>query len=167
MISRSSVYSAIHETSEREQKRKKCISHGFWIDLISCLLCFIRVLFFYVISVLSETDASRNLFAWSLQGMQVLSATITECWDHDPEARLTAHCVLERFNSMVQEELESSTAFDSIPSSTEQQASPLPTNCMENDTGMLPACLPQPQATVDSQASTSLRPLSEVWPLLP
>ncbi|KAJ8415215.1 hypothetical protein AAFF_G00009130 [Aldrovandia affinis] len=38
------------------------------------------------------------------QGMKILCATITECWDHDPEARLTAHCVVERFNSLDQEE---------------------------------------------------------------
>uniref|UniRef100_A0A3Q3JE97 Serine/threonine-protein kinase receptor n=1 Tax=Monopterus albus TaxID=43700 RepID=A0A3Q3JE97_MONAL len=32
------------------------------------------------------------------QGMSVFCSTITECWDHDPEARLTTHCVVERFN---------------------------------------------------------------------
>ncbi|XP_015284494.1 PREDICTED: TGF-beta receptor type-2-like [Gekko japonicus] len=36
------------------------------------------------------------------QGMHFLSDTIIECWDHDPEARLTAHCVAERFNLMAQ-----------------------------------------------------------------
>ncbi|XP_039179742.1 TGF-beta receptor type-2-like [Crotalus tigris] len=36
------------------------------------------------------------------QGMHFLCDTITECWDHDPEARLTAHCVAERFNLMEQ-----------------------------------------------------------------
>ncbi|XP_071781437.2 TGF-beta receptor type-2 [Centroberyx gerrardi] len=40
------------------------------------------------------------------QGMSVLCATITECWDHDPEARLTAHCVVERFSALQQEEEE-------------------------------------------------------------
>ena len=35
-----------------------------------------------------------------LQGVQMLCATIDECWDHDPEARLTAQCVAERFNDM-------------------------------------------------------------------
>ncbi|KAM9850869.1 LOW QUALITY PROTEIN: TGF-beta receptor type-2 [Aulostomus maculatus] len=38
------------------------------------------------------------------QGMSVFCATITECWDHDPEARLTAHCVVERFAALQQEE---------------------------------------------------------------
>ncbi|CAL8295247.1 unnamed protein product [Merluccius merluccius] len=33
-------------------------------------------------------------------GIQTVCATIDECWDHDPEARLTAHCVAERFNEM-------------------------------------------------------------------
>ncbi|KAM4608719.1 LOW QUALITY PROTEIN: TGF-beta receptor type-2 [Polymixia lowei] len=43
--------------------------------------------------------------AWTQhQGMSVLCATIAECWDHDPEARLTAHCVVERFNALEQEE---------------------------------------------------------------
>ncbi|XP_064199865.1 TGF-beta receptor type-2 isoform X1 [Anguilla rostrata] len=34
------------------------------------------------------------------QGVQLVCATINECWDHDPEARLTAHCVAERFHDM-------------------------------------------------------------------
>ncbi|KAM7380032.1 hypothetical protein PAMP_003359 [Pampus punctatissimus] len=38
------------------------------------------------------------------QGMSVFCSTITECWDHDPEARLTAHCVVERFNALQQED---------------------------------------------------------------
>ncbi|KAM6978126.1 TGF-beta receptor type-2 [Tautogolabrus adspersus] len=40
------------------------------------------------------------------QGMSVFCSTITECWDHDPEARLTAHCVVERLNALQQEEEE-------------------------------------------------------------
>uniref|UniRef100_A0A8D3AVK4 Serine/threonine-protein kinase receptor n=1 Tax=Scophthalmus maximus TaxID=52904 RepID=A0A8D3AVK4_SCOMX len=40
------------------------------------------------------------------QGMNVFCSTITECWDHDPEARLTAHCVVERFTALQQEEEE-------------------------------------------------------------
>ncbi|XP_026537124.1 TGF-beta receptor type-2 isoform X3 [Notechis scutatus] len=32
------------------------------------------------------------------QGIQKVCETIVECWDHDPEARLTAQCVAERFN---------------------------------------------------------------------
>ncbi|XP_053570225.1 TGF-beta receptor type-2 isoform X2 [Bombina bombina] len=34
------------------------------------------------------------------QGIQLVCETITECWDHDPEARLTAQCVVERFKEM-------------------------------------------------------------------
>ncbi|KAL1254928.1 hypothetical protein QQF64_012989 [Cirrhinus molitorella] len=33
-------------------------------------------------------------------GIQLLSSTIEECWDHDPEARLTAQCVVERFGEI-------------------------------------------------------------------
>lgn len=34
------------------------------------------------------------------QGVQIVCASIEECWDHDPEARLTAQCVAERFYDM-------------------------------------------------------------------
>lgn len=37
------------------------------------------------------------------QGMAMICATIKECWDHDPEARLTAHCVAERISEMEDE----------------------------------------------------------------
>uniref|UniRef100_A0A8C2ZM08 Serine/threonine-protein kinase receptor n=1 Tax=Cyclopterus lumpus TaxID=8103 RepID=A0A8C2ZM08_CYCLU len=43
--------------------------------------------------------------AWTQhEGMGVFCSTVTECWDHDPEARLTAHCVVERFNTSIQPE---------------------------------------------------------------
>lgn len=38
-----------------------------------------------------------------LQGVAVICATIMECWDHDPEARLTAHCVAERIYELEDE----------------------------------------------------------------
>lgn len=45
--------------------------------------------------------------AWTQnQGMSVFCSTITECWDHDPEARLTAHCVVERLTVLEEEEKE-------------------------------------------------------------
>uniref|UniRef100_A0A8C6QP09 TGF-beta receptor type-2 n=1 Tax=Nannospalax galili TaxID=1026970 RepID=A0A8C6QP09_NANGA len=34
------------------------------------------------------------------QGIQNVCETLTECWDHDPEARLTAQCVAERFSEL-------------------------------------------------------------------
>lgn len=37
------------------------------------------------------------------QGVAVICATIMECWDHDPEARLTAHCVAERISELEEE----------------------------------------------------------------
>ncbi|CAO2633287.1 TGF-beta receptor type-2 [Lemmus lemmus] len=33
-------------------------------------------------------------------GIQIVCETLTECWDHDPEARLTAQCVAERFSEL-------------------------------------------------------------------
>ncbi|TRZ03726.1 hypothetical protein DNTS_009731 [Danionella cerebrum] len=60
-------------------------------------------------------------------GMDLLCATITECWDHDPEARLTAHCVVERFNTIAQEELENSICIHAASiQCTETQSPPLP-----------------------------------------
>ncbi|KAM4626209.1 TGF-beta receptor type-2-like isoform 2-T2 [Discoglossus pictus] len=44
-------------------------------------------------------------------GLEILADTIIECWDHDPEARLTAHCVAERFFIMAQLDC-SSTSCD-------------------------------------------------------
>lgn len=41
-----------------------------------------------------------------LQGLGIFCSTIIECWDHDPEARLTAHCVVERFKALQDEEEE-------------------------------------------------------------
>lgn len=35
-----------------------------------------------------------------LQGIQMVCSSIEDCWDHDPEARLTAQCVAERFDDM-------------------------------------------------------------------
>ncbi|XP_059195812.1 TGF-beta receptor type-2-like [Centropristis striata] len=37
------------------------------------------------------------------QGVAVICATIMECWDHDPEARLTALCVAERISELEDE----------------------------------------------------------------
>lgn len=34
----------------------------------------------------------------SLQGMNTVANTITECWDEDPDARLTASCIAARFS---------------------------------------------------------------------
>lgn len=38
-----------------------------------------------------------------LQGVAMMCGTIMECWDHDPEARLTAHCVAKRISEMEDE----------------------------------------------------------------
>lgn len=41
-----------------------------------------------------------------LQGLSIFCSTIVECWDHDPEARLTAHCVVERLKALQDEDEE-------------------------------------------------------------
>uniref|UniRef100_A0A673CA15 TGF-beta receptor type-2 n=1 Tax=Sphaeramia orbicularis TaxID=375764 RepID=A0A673CA15_9TELE len=52
------------------------------------------------------------------QGVAVICATIKECWDHDPEARLTAHCVAERISD-IEDEMEKlssrSSSAEKIP----------------------------------------------------
>lgn len=40
-----------------------------------------------------------------LQGMKVFCSTLAECWDQDPEARLTASCVVERLATLREEDL--------------------------------------------------------------
>lgn len=48
----------------------------------------------------------------------MVCATIKECWDHDPEARLTAHCVAERL-AEVEDEIDKlssrSSSAEKIP----------------------------------------------------
>ncbi|KAK7124203.1 hypothetical protein R3I94_018537 [Phoxinus phoxinus] len=48
--------------------------------------------------------------SWSNHtGVHLLSSTIEECWDHDPEARLTAQCVVERFSDIISSDIITST----------------------------------------------------------
>lgn len=47
-----------------------------------------------------STDCALGTPFSPLQGIQVVCETLTECWDHDPEARLTAQCVAERFSEL-------------------------------------------------------------------
>uniref|UniRef100_A0A672N0H9 TGF-beta receptor type-2 n=1 Tax=Sinocyclocheilus grahami TaxID=75366 RepID=A0A672N0H9_SINGR len=92
-------------------------------------------------------------------GMQLVCATITECWDHDPEARLTAHCVVERFNTLAQEELENSICTHTpILPSTEDPSPSLPslTHCTDHSTGI------HPYFTSDTQISVSSRQPSQM-----
>ncbi|CAG5886664.1 TGF-beta receptor type-2 [Menidia menidia] len=52
-------------------------------------------------SVLRDRGRPEIPNSWtSHTGIQTICASIEECWDHDPEARLTAQCVAERFNDM-------------------------------------------------------------------
>ncbi|XP_039676866.1 TGF-beta receptor type-2-like [Perca fluviatilis] len=52
-------------------------------------------------SVLRDKGRPEILDSWiNHPGIQMVCASIDECWDHDPEARLTAQCVAERFDDM-------------------------------------------------------------------
>nr|XP_015829010.2 TGF-beta receptor type-2 isoform X1 [Nothobranchius furzeri] len=52
-------------------------------------------------SVLRDRGRPEIPNSWtSHTGVQMVCATIQECWEHDPEARLTAQCVVERFNDI-------------------------------------------------------------------
>ncbi|TNM93365.1 hypothetical protein fugu_018767 [Takifugu bimaculatus] len=49
-------------------------------------------------SVLRDRGRPEVPNSWSNHpGIQIVCTSIEECWDHDPEARLTAQCVAERF----------------------------------------------------------------------
>ncbi|XP_075868000.1 TGF-beta receptor type-2 isoform X2 [Nelusetta ayraudi] len=52
-------------------------------------------------SVLRDRGRPEIPDSWiSHTGIQMVCASIVECWDHDPEARVTAQCVAERFYDM-------------------------------------------------------------------
>ncbi|XP_034016880.1 TGF-beta receptor type-2-like [Thalassophryne amazonica] len=52
-------------------------------------------------SVLRDRGRPEIPNSWiNHMGIQLVCGTIVECWDHDPEARLTAQCVAERFSDM-------------------------------------------------------------------
>ncbi|KAK5911089.1 hypothetical protein CgunFtcFv8_005297 [Champsocephalus gunnari] len=52
-------------------------------------------------SILRDRGRPEVPDSWiSHPGIQMVCASIDECWDHDPEARLTAQCVAERFDEM-------------------------------------------------------------------
>ncbi len=54
----------------------------------------------YTIIKLCTVGKSKHKHLFRLQGVAAVCSTINECWDHDPEARLTAQCVAERFSEM-------------------------------------------------------------------
>ena len=56
-----------------------------------------------ILEDLSCGESVKSSLFYPLQGVAVICATIKECWDHDPEARLTAHCVAERIFEMEEE----------------------------------------------------------------
>ncbi|CAJ1061396.1 TGF-beta receptor type-2-like isoform X1 [Xyrichtys novacula] len=59
------------------------------------------------------------------QGVAVICATIKECWDHDPEARLTAHCVAERISELEEEMDKLSNRSSSEEKIPEEQKIPI------------------------------------------
>ncbi|XP_071370770.1 TGF-beta receptor type-2 [Centroberyx affinis] len=81
------------------------------------------------------------------QGMSVLCATITECWDHDPEARLTAHCVVERFSALQQEE-EERTVYSAPPPPSPPLSSPPtpPLHSSSSSSSSSSSAVPRPDA---------------------
>ncbi|XP_028819479.1 TGF-beta receptor type-2-like [Denticeps clupeoides] len=51
--------------------------------------------------VLRDRGRPEMPSSWSNhQGIQVLCSTVEDCWDHEPEARLTAQCVAERISGL-------------------------------------------------------------------
>ncbi|XP_057184409.1 TGF-beta receptor type-2 isoform X2 [Triplophysa rosa] len=60
-------------------------------------------------------------------GAGFLSSTIEECWDHDPESRLTAQCVVERFDDIISSAvLLPDSSEQKSPDSSEERISVIP-----------------------------------------
>ncbi|KAM8967071.1 TGF-beta receptor type-2 [Pelodytes ibericus] len=77
-------------------------------------------------NVLRDRGRPEIINSWlSHEGIQLVCETITECWDHDPEARLTAQCVAERFT-----EMEQIDRFSERSCSEEK----IPEDCLEDTT---------------------------------
>ncbi|MED6251531.1 TGF-beta receptor type-2 [Ataeniobius toweri] len=52
-------------------------------------------------SVLRDRGRPEIPNSWTNHtGIQMVCGSIEECWDHDPEARLTAQCIAERFDDI-------------------------------------------------------------------
>ncbi|XP_041823015.1 TGF-beta receptor type-2-like [Melanotaenia boesemani] len=52
-------------------------------------------------SVLRDRGRPEIPNSWTNHtGIQMVCASIEDCWDHDPEARLTAQCIAERFDDV-------------------------------------------------------------------
>ncbi|XP_072530345.1 TGF-beta receptor type-2 isoform X2 [Salminus brasiliensis] len=52
-------------------------------------------------SVIRDRERPEIPSSWCKHpGVNAVCATIVDCWDQDPEARLTAHCVVERFSAL-------------------------------------------------------------------
>ncbi|CAN9514210.1 unnamed protein product [Ophioblennius macclurei] len=67
------------------------------------------------------------------QGVAVICATIKECWDHDPEARLTAHCVAERLLELEDELDKLSRRSSSAEKIPEEQKIPVEVEIPEEE----------------------------------
>ncbi|KAK9537158.1 hypothetical protein VZT92_004796 [Zoarces viviparus] len=84
--------------------------------------------------------------AWTQhQGMGVFCSTVTECWDHDPEARLTAHCVVERFNVLQQEQEEEEEEEEPMRDGEREKDSETPDNNQSPSQSSFPPPLQTPQ----------------------
>ncbi|XP_031733103.1 TGF-beta receptor type-2 [Anarrhichthys ocellatus] len=84
--------------------------------------------------------------AWTQhQGMGVFCSTVTECWDHDPEARLTAHCVVERFNVLQQEQEEEEEEEEPMRDGDREKDSETPDNNQSPSQSSSPPPLQTPQ----------------------
>ncbi|KAG7270959.1 hypothetical protein CRUP_017063 [Coryphaenoides rupestris] len=71
-------------------------------------------------NVLRDRGRPEICNSWlSHQGIAAICGTIEECWDHDPEARLTAHCMAERL-AVVEDEMDTVSSRGSSSSEEEK-----------------------------------------------
>ncbi|CAL8248520.1 unnamed protein product [Lota lota] len=78
-------------------------------------------------NVLRDRGRPEICNSWlSHKGIAAICGTIEECWDHDPEARLTAHCMAERL-AVVEDEMDtlsshsSSSSEEKVPEEEEEK----------------------------------------------
>lgn len=74
-----------------EQWRQHDVSFSFSLDL-EIFSCNLNIFWSMIIL--------KSYFHF--QGLRVMCDTMEDCWDHDPEARLTASCMIERISTILQ-----------------------------------------------------------------
>ena len=108
---------------------------------------------------------SRRKVKFFYQALETIAKTIEECWDEEPDARLTSHCVLQRikklifcprddtFDALLLEQLKGLEGEDSQCSSNSLPSSSLITNNWDSQIS---------QNRNDTYSSSSVKSLAQI-----